>query len=109
VRVVAVEVQAAPEVQVGQEVQVKARVQLGPLRPQDVAVELCLGRVDGSGRIVGADTQPMSPCGRAREGVVPFGASAIVRESGLYGYTVRVLPHHPDLAVPFLPGLIVWA
>ena len=29
--------------------------------------------------------------------------------SGLYGYTVRVLPHHPDLVSPFLPGLITWA
>jgi starch phosphorylase len=29
--------------------------------------------------------------------------------SGLQGYTVRVLPHHPELAAPFVPGLITWA
>jgi hypothetical protein len=27
----------------------------------------------------------------------------------LNGYTVRVLPAHPDLPTPFQPGLIVWA
>ena len=31
------------------------------------------------------------------------------RLSGLHGYTVRVLPHHPNLVTPFLPGLIAWA
>jgi hypothetical protein len=29
--------------------------------------------------------------------------------SGRHGYTVRVLPYHPDLTTPFLPGLILWA
>ena len=29
--------------------------------------------------------------------------------SGLHGYTVRVLPRHPDLASPFQSGLISWA
>jgi glycogen phosphorylase len=29
--------------------------------------------------------------------------------SGLHGYTVRVLPCHPDLKAPFIPGLITWA
>jgi hypothetical protein len=30
------------------------------------------------------------------------------RSSGLYGYAVRVLLRHPDLANPFEPGLVVW-
>jgi hypothetical protein len=29
--------------------------------------------------------------------------------SGQHGFTVRVLPHHPDLTTSFQPGLIVWA
>jgi len=29
--------------------------------------------------------------------------------SGRHGYTVRVLPYHPDLTTPFLPGMIAWA
>jgi hypothetical protein len=30
-------------------------------------------------------------------------------QSGRHGYTVRVIPCHPDLTSPFLPGMIVWA
>lgn len=39
-----------------------------------------------------------------------FQAEAVpCQMSGLHGLTVRVLPQHPDLPVPFLPGLIAWA
>jgi starch phosphorylase len=31
------------------------------------------------------------------------------RQTGQRGYTVRVLPYHPELANPFLPGLIRWS
>jgi hypothetical protein len=30
------------------------------------------------------------------------------RSSGQHGFAVRVLPHHPDLADPFEPGLVGW-
>jgi starch phosphorylase len=31
------------------------------------------------------------------------------RSSGQHGYTVRVLPRHPDLANLFEPGLVCWS
>jgi hypothetical protein len=31
------------------------------------------------------------------------------RDSGLHGYTVRVLPFHRDEAKSFLPGQMTWA
>ena len=30
------------------------------------------------------------------------------RSSGQYGFAVRVLPQHADLANPFEPGLVCW-
>jgi len=52
----------------------------------------------------------MKPTGRDQRGRHLFETEAIAcARSGLHGYTVRVLPHHPDLASPFLPGLITWA
>jgi starch phosphorylase len=29
--------------------------------------------------------------------------------SGRQGYTVRILPHHPDIDNPFKQGLVLWA
>jgi starch phosphorylase len=53
---------------------------------------------------------PLKPSGSQSEGAYVYEASGVpCRVSGLRGYTLRVLPHHPDLATPFQPGLIVWA
>ncbi len=110
VRVEAVGIQPLTEVQVGGEFPVQARVHLGTLTPDDVAVEFYMGQVDAGGEIVEADATPMQPIGPEGEGSYLFEASAITcRRSGLHGYTVRVLPRHPDLVTRFLPGFIVWA
>jgi starch phosphorylase len=110
VRVEAVEAGAVKQVAVGGEFSVQARVHLNPLTPDDVTVELYVGQVDAAGEIVDADVTPMQPVGPEEEGGYLYQADAITcHRSGLHGYTVRVLPHHPDLANPFLPGLIAWA
>jgi starch phosphorylase len=83
---------------------------LGTLTPDDVKVELYLGRVDGAGELVEAEATPMQPAGQGKASSYLFEASEVVCfSSGRHGYTVRVLPHHPDLTTPFLPGLIEWA
>jgi starch phosphorylase len=106
----AVETEPFTELQVGDEVRVQTRVHLGVLTPDDVAVQLYLGRVDASGEIVEAEATPMQFVKPEGEGSYLFEASAVsCRMSGRHGYTVRVLPHHPDLITPFLPGFIVWA
>jgi starch phosphorylase len=110
VRIEAVDTGPPTELQIGGAVQAQARIHLGNLTPDDVTVELYLGRVDADGEIVEAEATPMQPVGPAEEGGYLFEVSAVpCRKSGLHGYTVRVLPHHPDLPTPFLPGLIVWA
>ncbi|MBI3977677.1 MAG: alpha-glucan family phosphorylase, partial [Chloroflexi bacterium] len=110
VEVEPVEVALPPELPVGGEVRVRARVRLGALKPEDVAVQLYLGRVDASGEIVEAMATPMAHVGPDGDGRSLFEtAGVLLSRSGLHGYTLRVLPHHPDLATPFLPGLIAWA
>jgi len=97
------------ELQVGGAFRVRARVHLGALTPDDVAVELYLGRVDAAGEIVEGEATPMQLVGPDRESSYLFEASGVsCHKSGLHGYTMRVLPRHPDLTTPFLPGLIVW-
>jgi starch phosphorylase len=110
IRVEAVETEPLTEVQVGGEFPVQARVYLGALTPEDIAVELYMGQVDASGEIEGAAATAMEPVGPDGDGSYLYQASAVTcRESGMHGYTVRVLPYHPDLTTSFLPGLIAWA
>jgi starch phosphorylase len=94
---------------VGTKMRVRARVELGGLTPDDVAVELYWGRIDAKGEIAEAATAQMQFAGRDGGKYVFEAAAVPCARSGLHGYTVRVLPHHPDLASPMLPGLIAWA
>jgi starch phosphorylase len=110
VRIGALDADPFTELQVGSAIRVRARVHLGNLTPDDVTVELYVGRVDADGDIVEAEATPMQPIGPAENGGYLFEASAVpCRKSGLHGYSARVLPRHPDLTSPFIPGLIAWA
>jgi glycogen phosphorylase len=109
VRIEAVEQGPGVTLPVGTNVQVQARVQLGSLTPQDVAVELYLGRLNPAGDIFDAASTPMKPTGQNRLGSFLFETATPCARSGLHGLTVRIRPNHPDLAVSFLPGLICWA
>ena len=46
--------------------------------------------------------------GSAHEGFHIFTGSIPCRRSGLCGFTVRVIPFHPDLANIYDTGLICW-
>ncbi|MGD0668397.1 MAG: alpha-glucan family phosphorylase [Bryobacteraceae bacterium] len=105
-------VDALPEVELrsGTQVGVRARVRLGALTCDEVSVELYLGMLNADFEICDAAAVPMEMVSQAGDSVYIFGAhSAACRESGLHGYTVRVLPFHIDEPHQFLPGLIRWA
>lgn len=110
VRVQAIEEGPSGECKVGDMVAVRARLCLGALSPGDVAVELYLGALDAAGEIVQPAGFPMRHAASPGNSEHVFEASRVpCCRSGLQGYTVRVLPHHPDLATRFVPGLITWA
>lgn len=98
------------EIRLGDQIVVAARVALHTLAPADVAVQVVMGLVDADGAIKNPVVIPMRSSGRDSSGVDLF--EAVVKPStrtGLHGYSIRVLPHHPDLISPFLPELIAWA
>jgi starch phosphorylase len=110
VRVEALEDGPAGDAKVGDLVQVRARLRLGGLCPADVTVELYLGAVDAAGELTQPATFPMRHAASPGNGEHVFEAAGVpCCRSGMQGYTVRVLPHHPDLAARFVPGLITWA
>ncbi|HEY8476701.1 MAG TPA: alpha-glucan family phosphorylase [Chloroflexota bacterium] len=109
VRVEDVRAEAAAPLRVGSAVQVKARVHLGALAPGDVSVELFYGGVDAGGEIRDGASVPMVCVEGDGAGRYQYVGVIACRNSGLHGFTVRVLPQHEALPNPFEPGLVYWA
>ena len=109
IRIGKVEMDEMSEVKVGEHVTIKTQVHLGSLTPEDVAVEVYQGQVDPQGNLVNALSISMSCLESHEEGNHTFMAAIPCRFSGLYGYSVRILPKHHDLTSPYEMGLILWA
>jgi starch phosphorylase len=107
-RVVEIRAENVSERAVGQTVTVSARVRLSALSPTDVQVQLYHGEVNSSGDLVDAESIPMALAEGGGDGTHWYRGEVPCLKTGHRGYTVRVLPSHPDLATPFLPGLIRW-
>ena len=96
----------------GEALEVRAWVHLGSLQPRDVAVELCLGRVEPGGHLVDVEVLPMRWVaeGEGGPGRYLYVAEGVTpRQSGLHGFQVRVRPQHPEQVQPFEMGLVCWA
>lgn len=110
IRIIDVQSDIQAEARVGEPFQVRALVHLHDLKPEDVAVQLYLGPVDAKGEFTDARVLTMEPNGHRQESNFEFYADAILNDqSGPHGFNVRVVPRHPDLVSPFIPGMICWA
>ena len=103
------ETPGARQISVGGGVASRAKVRLGPLSPNEVAVELYAGRVDAHENITGAIAVRMQATGREGDLHVFETSYGPCAESGLHGYTVRVAPLHPNSIPVIVPGCITWA
>lgn len=99
----------ANSIPVASAMQIRAQVHLGRLGPQDVAVELYVGRVNMQGELVEGNSVAMAVAGKDSGGNYNYVVETSIKRSGLHGFTVRVRPYHPDMSVAFIPGLIRWA
>jgi starch phosphorylase len=89
--------------------EVVAQVALGDLAPGDVEVQLLHGPVGEGGQLVDARIVPMQDAGELDAQHRRYRATFSPVQAGRYGYTARVVPHHPDLGSPVELGLIAWA
>jgi starch phosphorylase len=80
----------------------------GGLTPDEVKVELYYGMVDANGEILQPQIVEMQCNQNGADGVYAFVGSVIYRSTGQHGFTVRVVPKHPDQVNPFEMGLILW-
>jgi starch phosphorylase len=93
---------------VGTERTIVARVRTGRLSTEDISVQLAHGRVGGSGSLISPLVAPMDLVD-AQDGVFTYRGTFTTAAAGLYGFAVRAVPAHEDLASPMELGLVTWA
>jgi glycogen phosphorylase len=93
----------------GSKLTLTATVQLAGLRPEEVAVQAVVGRVDADDALVDPVTVEMPYTGTAAGGDHVFATTTPLPVAGSVGYTVRVLPNHPMLASGSELGLVTLA
>ncbi|HEX3326336.1 MAG TPA: alpha-glucan family phosphorylase [Actinomycetota bacterium] len=93
---------------VGEERTVMATVRLGSLAEADVSVQLAHGSVGPQGELEETHMIEMQPQAYDN-GTCRYHGSFVAASPGLYGFTVRVLPRHPDLIGQQDLGLVEWS
>lgn len=96
------------EITVGKAMPIRARIGLGQLEPGDVSVDLYYGPMDADGDLVRALTEPMATDGASGEDGHVYRATVPFKESGKFGFLLRVMPKHPLLVHSADMGLVVW-
>ncbi len=108
VRVEQIDAPNGDTLRVGGDLDVKVRVHLGSISPNDVEVQLCYGLLDSMGQIADPKAKALLPSGTVADGRVSFAGTVACQASGQFGFSVRVLPSHPNLPHAFEPGLVTW-
>jgi starch phosphorylase len=108
VKVAAVEAESGPAT-LGEDRAVAVTVGLGALAPADVAVQVLHGPVGAADEIQQPEVLTLTHQGTDDAGRARSTGSFRCTRSGRYGFTVRVVPSHPDLATPVELGLVAWA
>jgi starch phosphorylase len=110
VRVEKVETQTSGDeenIRVGTSLQVTAYVHLGELTPDDVAVQAYYGALDINHQVTHGALLPL--VWKSREGDLHrYEGEVPCETSGMQGFSVRVLPSHPDAKVPEELPIIAW-
>ena len=96
------------EMPVGKELEVVAKVRLGALSPEDVTVEAYFGHLDQRGDFAERETISLEIVDSAN-GLYTFRGQIPCRDTGRFGYTVRVMPSRGKLENRFVMGLVTWA
>src|SRR3712207_5483274 len=86
------------QLEIGTRLRVSALVRLGELDPEDVEVQLVTGRLDSDDQLQEPRVSPFPSGAEVGDGLRRYEGWVEARRAGALGYTVRVVPHHPQLA-----------
>jgi len=79
----------------GKPVEVRAAIELAGLTPDDVRVEVVMGRIDNSGYLEETEVMVLPPVDQHGT-VATFGKEIVPERTGRLGYALRVSPNHFD-------------
>jgi len=92
--------------QVGDTLHVRAFVSLGDLGPDEVEVQVVHGRASESDDLRDIETAPLGFAKTYEAGRHRFEGDLVLTRTGVFGYTVRVLPKHAGIANVTEMGLV---
>ena len=84
--------------QIGEVLTVSAYVSLGDLRPEDVDVQVVHGHVGETDELTDTAASSLALAESYEDGRYQFSGDVVLRRTGAFGYTVRVLPRHAGQA-----------
>ena len=109
IQILTVEQNGKQEYQVGNEMLITAKIKLDGLNPDDVNVEIYHGFLNADNVIVNGKIDRMNFNEDNGDGIVTFSGNIACQVSGLYGYTIRIIPKAETMNHPHETGLILWA
>jgi starch phosphorylase len=96
--------------EIGETLHVNAYVSLDGLEPEDVEVQVAHGRTNHRGDdLHDVRTLALTHAETYEQGRHQFSGDLVLKTSGSFGYTVRILPKHPGLVAPASLGLVATA
>jgi glycogen phosphorylase len=100
----------APDaLQVGDSLAVTVEAKLAGLEPADVVVQVYVGPLNDKGEVVDGETLTLENGEPMQEGLYRYHREIACRASGRHGFSVRMLPAHPDLVTHFDLWSVTWA
>ena len=104
-----IESNAKPVMQRGDLLTVTAQINLGPLTPDEILVELYHGSISNQrADIQNARRSEMKAIGKDGN-VYRYQVKIECNDTGYQGHTIRILPKHEALVHPYRSGFIKWA
>ena len=108
-KIIKIESNAKPVMQRGDSLTVNARLDLGPLKPEEVLVELYHGSISNqTNEIENARRSEMKAVNHEGS-IFSYQVKIECVDTGIQGHTIRILPKHDALVHPYRTGFIKWA
>ena len=95
-------------VKAGNTLTMSCKVFLGDIDPNSVSVEVYLGKIDSTGKMVDNNFKEMSLSNDLGNGEYEYSTEISLNNGGSYGYTFRVLPKHDLLISKHDLSLCCW-
>jgi starch phosphorylase len=96
-----------PNLKVGATVHVSAEVNLGSLTPADVRVQAYHGPLDAEHQVAYGTPLALNLVS-GEQGHTRYEGDIPCTTSGLQGFSVRILPYHPNAVLPHELPLVAW-